>query len=136
MRDYATGQGLARSYAQIAGVVVLLIGVLGLVLGDQSLGGLLNIDLVQDIFHLVTGGVLAYAGFAIRDNATLRTVVGAIGVVFIAVGILGFIDASLFNLMPSRLTMFDNLFHLALGVMSVLVAWFIGREPERTTPPA
>jgi hypothetical protein len=135
MREYTTGQGLARSYAQIAGVVILLVGVMGLVLGDQSMGGLLNIDLVEDIVHLVTGGVLAYAGFAIRDNATVRTVVGAVGVVYIAVGILGFIDASLLNLLPSRLTIFDNIFHLGLGVISVLVAWFIGREPD-TTPAA
>jgi hypothetical protein len=133
MRDFGAGQSLVRSYAQIAGVVILLVGVLGLVLGDQSLGGLLNIDLTEDIVHLVTGGALAYAGFAIRDNATVRTVVGALGVVYIAVGILGFIDKSLFGVLASGYTIFDNLFHLGLGVISVIVAWYIGRERE-TTP--
>jgi hypothetical protein len=130
MVNLGAGGGLVRSYAQIVGVVILLVGVLGLVLGDQSLGGLLNIDLVQDIVHLVTGGVLAYAGFAIRDNATVRTAVGAIGVIYIALGVLGFIDRSLFGLLPNGYTIFDNLFHLGVGVLSVLVAWMIGREGE------
>jgi uncharacterized membrane protein len=132
MRDYGAGQGLVRSYAQIAGVVVLLVGVLGLVLGDQSIGGLLNVDLPEDIIHLVTGGALAYAGFAIRDNATVRTVVGALGVLYIAVGILGFLSPTLFGVLPSGYTIFDNVFHLGLGVISVIVAWYIGREREAT----
>jgi hypothetical protein len=38
----------ARVYAQIVGVVVILIGVVGLILGDQSLGGLLNIDILDE----------------------------------------------------------------------------------------
>jgi hypothetical protein len=48
----------ARLYAQIVGVVIILIGVVGLILGEQSLGGLLNIDILEDIIHLVTGGLL------------------------------------------------------------------------------
>ena len=130
MRQFGEGQSLARSYAQIVGVVVLLVGVLGLVLGDQKLGGLLNIDITEDIVHLVTGGALAYAGFAIRDNATVRTIVGALGVVYLGVGILGFVDDNLFGLIPSGYTVFDNIFHLGLGVISIVVAWFIGRERE------
>jgi uncharacterized protein DUF4383 len=132
MREYTASPGLPRSYAQIAGVVLLLIGVLGLVLGDQSLGGLLNIDLPQDIIHLVTGGALAYAGFAIRDNPTVRTVVGAIGVVYLAIGILGFLDQTLFGVLPNGYTIFDNLFHLGVGVISIVVAWLIGREGDAT----
>lgn len=129
---YREGQGLARTYAQIVGVVLLIAGVLGLVLGDPRAGllGLLNIDLVEDLVHIVTGGILAYAGFMIRDNATVRTVVGALGVVYLVVGVLGFVNASLFGLLPSGLKVFDNIFHLALGVISIAIAWFIGRETE------
>ena len=130
MRQYGEGQSLTRSYAQIAGVVVLLLGVAGLVLGDQKLGGLLNIDITEDIVHLVTGGALAYAGFGIRDNATVRTIVGALGVIYIGIGILGFVDDNLFGLIPSGFTIFDNIFHLGVGVISVLVAWFIGRDRD------
>jgi hypothetical protein len=44
----------ARVFAQIVGVVLLLLGVLGLLLGDQLLLGLVNIDIVEDIIHLLS----------------------------------------------------------------------------------
>ncbi len=67
--------GVAMNYAKIIGVVVLLIGVVGLILGDANrLLGLFNIDLVEDIIHLGTGGLMAYVGFLQRDNGLARTV--------------------------------------------------------------
>ena len=54
---------MARLYAQIVGVVLLLLGLLGLLLGERALLGLVNIDIVEDIIHLLTGGILAYVGF-------------------------------------------------------------------------
>ena len=49
----------ARTYAQILGVVLLVIGVVGLVVGNQTLLGILNTDIFEDIVHLITGGLLA-----------------------------------------------------------------------------
>ena len=128
MLESRGGENLVRSYAQIVGVVIVLLGVLGLVLGEQHLGGMLNIDLVEDIVHLVTGGALAYAGFAIRDNATVRTIVGGLGVVYVVIGVLGFVSSTLFGLIPSGYSIFDNVFHVGLGVLNIAVAWLIGRE--------
>jgi hypothetical protein len=34
---------------------LVLVGVVGLVLGDQVCLGILNIDIVEDIVHLITG---------------------------------------------------------------------------------
>lgn len=118
----------ARTYAQVIGVVVILIGVLGLLLGDELFLGILNIDLVEDIIHLLTGGLLAYVGFGRTDDGTLRTVVGALGVVYLLVGILGFIVPMMFGLIPSGYTIFDNLLHLALGVLGLIVAGVPGRS--------
>lgn len=133
MRSYGEGQNLPRAYAQIVGVVLLLVGVAGLLLGDQRLAGVLNIDLLEDIVHLVTGGILAYVGFGTRDASLQRTVVGGLGVVYILVGVLGFITPTLFGLLPSGYSIVDNLFHLALGVISVAIAWLIGRETSSST---
>jgi len=58
---------MVRLYAKVVGVSVILIGVVGLLLGDKSLLGVLNIDLAEDGIHLLTGGLLAYAGFAVRS---------------------------------------------------------------------
>ncbi len=46
----------ARPYAQILGVVLILVG---LALGNQVWVGILNVDIEEDIEHLITGGLLA-----------------------------------------------------------------------------
>jgi hypothetical protein len=116
----------ARIYAQILGVVLLVIGVVGLVLGNQILLGILNSDIIEDIVHLVTGGLLAYVGFGRVDQALTRTVVGALGVIYLVVGVLGFVVPMIFGLIPLGYTLFDNLLHLALGIVSIVLAWFVG----------
>lgn len=47
---------MVRQYAKYMGIAIVLIGVVGLLLGEQSLLGVLNIDLGEDIVHLATGG--------------------------------------------------------------------------------
>lgn len=110
----------AKTYAQVVGVVLLLLGVVGLVLGDPPpLLGLLNIDIVEDIVHLLTGALLAYVGFGSRDAALNRTIVLGLGVVYLLVGILGFITPTLFGLLSHNYTIADDLFHLLLGVAAI-----------------
>ncbi len=112
---------LARRYALVVGVVLLLTGLLGLVLGEQLFLGILNIDILEDVVHLATGGMLVYAGLA-RDAGLARTLVGALGVVYLVVGILGFVVPMMFGLLPDGYTIFDNLLHLALGIAGIAVA--------------
>jgi hypothetical protein len=120
----------ARIYAQILGVVLLLVGVLGLILGDGLLLGILNIDVVEDIVHILTGGILAYVGFGQADEGLARNVVGALGVIYLLVGVLGFIVPMLFGLIPDGYTIFDNLLHLALGVLSLVIAFGLSGGPQ------
>jgi hypothetical protein len=123
----------ARIYAQIIGVVLLLVGVVGLVLGDQVWLGILNVDIVEDIVHLITGGLLAYVGFGRTDPGLTRTVVGVLGIIYLVVGVLGFVMPMLFGLIPHSYTVFDNLLHLALGILSIALAWFVGAERTAST---
>ena len=123
----------ARIYAQIIGVVLLLVGVVGLVLGDQVWLGLLNVDIFEDIVHLITGGLLAYLGFGRTDLALTRTVVGVLGIIYLVVGVLGFVVPMIFGLIPHGYTAFDNLLHLALGISGIAVAWFVGGERPAST---
>jgi hypothetical protein len=118
---------VVKQYAQVVGVVVILLGIVGLILGDQSLGGLINIDVVEDIVHLLTGALLVYVGFANVDPALRRNVVGVIGIIYLVVGLIGFVDPLLFGLLPSGYSILDNLVHLVLGLLGIAVAWFLGR---------
>ena len=103
-------------------MVLLLIGVLGLLLGDGLLLDILNIDITEDLVHILTGGILAYVGFGRVDAGAARSLVLALGVVYLLVGILGFVVPMLFGLIPTGYTLFDNLLHLALGVLSLVIA--------------
>ena len=128
MRAGTGDRSLVRQYAGIVGVVVILIGIAGLVLGERQLVGALNIDIVEDIVHLVTGGLLAYVGFGQRDDGLARNVVGGLGVVYLLVGVLGFVVPDLFGLLPHEYTVLDNIIHLALGALNIAVAWFVGQR--------
>ncbi len=120
----------ARIFAQVVGVVLLLLGIGGLLLGDGLLIGLLNIDVVEDIVHLLTGGILAYVGFGQRDENVARSVVGGLGVVYLLVGLLGFVLPFLFGLIPSGYTIADNLVHLALGALGIAAGFFLSGGGE------
>jgi hypothetical protein len=124
----------ARTYAQILGVVLILVGLVGLALGNQVWGGILNVDIAEDIVHLITGGILAFVGFGRTDLSVTRNVVGLLGIVYLLVGVLGFPVPTMFGLIPHGYTAFDNLLHLVLGVLSLAVAWwFFGADREART---
>jgi hypothetical protein len=61
-------------------------------------------------------------GFGRTDLVTTRNLVLALGVIYLAVGILGFLVPMMFGLIPHGYTIFDDLLHLALGVLSIVVA--------------
>ena len=115
---------MVRLYAQIMGVVLLLVGVVGLIVGERLVLGILNADILEDIVHLITGGLLAYVGFGRADLGLARNVVLVLGIIYLVVGLLGFVVPTLFGLLPDGYTLFDNLLHLALGVLSIAVALF------------
>lgn len=117
---------MVRLYAQVLGVVLILTGILGLLLGERLLLGILNIDIVEDIVHILTGGLLAYVGFGRPGLALARNVVLGLGVIYLVVGVVGFVVPTLFGLLPDGYTVFDNLLHLALGILSIAAA-IVGR---------
>ena len=123
---------VVKRFAQILGVVLTLVGIVGLVLGDRVWLGILNVDIFEDIVHLLTGGILAYVGFGQTELSTARSVVLALGVVYLVVGILGFVVPMMFGLIPHGYTIFDDLLHLALGVLSLAVALSAPRGTTQT----
>lgn len=120
---------MVRTYAQAVGVVLILLGVIGLLLGEGQLLGLLNVDILEDLIHLASGGLLIYAGLLQRSARFTRGVVGALGAIYLLVGVLGFVIPFLFGLLPHGYSLFDNLVHVALGILSLLI-YAMSRLPE------
>ena len=110
---------MARLYARVVGPTVILIGIVGLVLGNRPIGGALNIDLIEDAIHLSTGGFLIVLGFASVEDRVVRAGVGGLGVVYLAVGVVSFVVPDLFGLIPHEYSGLDNAIHLALGVLGI-----------------
>jgi hypothetical protein len=107
------------------GVVLILIGVAGLVLGDRLLLGIVSITIPKHLAHLLTGGLLVYLGFGQPDEGLARTAVVALGVVYLLVGMLGFVLYALLGL--SSYGVEDNIIHLLVGILSLAVAFISGR---------
>jgi hypothetical protein len=75
---------------------------------------------------------LSYVGFSQMDLSTARSVVLALGIVYLVVGILGFVVPMMFGLIPHGYTIFDDLLHLVLGGLSLAVAFAAPRGTTQT----
>ncbi|RIH84506.1 MULTISPECIES: DUF4383 domain-containing protein [Calidithermus] len=65
---WASYGGWAKSYNQIFGVIYLAVTVLGFI-APGFMTSLLNVNMADNILHLVLGVVLAYVGFMMREPA-------------------------------------------------------------------
>jgi hypothetical protein len=125
-------QTLARVYATVTGATVVLIGIGGLLLGNESLFGVLNIDRAEDAIHLLSGGAMLAAGLLAKNERAVRLVVGVIGVAYLAVGLLAFAEPRMFGLIPHGYdTVLDNLIHLTLGVLGIVIGFVLPSRPLR-----
>ncbi len=108
---------MAKSYGKWGGLILLVLGVIGLFSRPQFIG--LNTEWPETIIHLVAGAVLAYVGFRGAD-AQARTWAYVAGVVFLLIGLVGFVNKNFFGLAPQvGFSTFDNIVHLAYGVVGL-----------------
>jgi hypothetical protein len=119
---------MVREFAQIAGTSLILFGIAGLALGEQHLAGLVNIDLGADLLHLITGALLVWVGFARRAAVLARQAIARTGLLYVLVGVLGFLVPTVFGLVPAGFTLADNLVHLAVGVLALATVWQAARR--------
>jgi hypothetical protein len=103
--------GLNRTIAAIFGVIYLVAGIAGFVL-DSPLFGLFEVNTLHNIVHIVLGAALLYA---MMNAATAAMANRWIGLLLIALGVLGFFVANPFNIIPIGDK--DIWLHLASGVV-------------------
>lgn len=123
---------MARTFALVVGIVFLVVGVLGFIPGlttegGEYLFGIFAVDAMHNLIHLLVG-ILGLAAFY-WNRARLYCQV--LGVVYLAVGILGFIPALVFGeklLGIFAVNLADNLLHLVVGG----AAAYLGFAPQVT----
>jgi len=131
---------MTRTFALVAGIIFLAVGVLGFIPGVTTGAGLLlgifAVDAVHNLIHLLVGalGVAAYY----RERYA-RLYCQGLGIVYLLVGILGFIPALLFgdNLLLGlfSVNLADNLLHLVVGALAAYLGFapqFSGRRISPT----
>jgi hypothetical protein len=115
-----------QTYAQAMGIAIIVLGVVGFLAGEQHLLGLINIDAMEDAVHLLTGGIMAFVGFTQRNTVVVRNVIGGVGVLYLLVGLLGWMSPTLLGLLPHGYTAVDNLVHMILGAVGMILGWAYG----------
>jgi len=103
--------GMARAVAAGFGAVYLGIGVVGFVFGSPMLG-LFEVNELLNLLHVVLGAALLYGS---TSTVTAISISRWVGITLFVVGLLGFVSADGFTVMP--LGGNDIWLHLSTGAI-------------------
>ncbi len=103
---------MAKVYAQVAGVVLLILGVIGFFV-SSLLGA--PTAAFHNLIHLVSGAWGAYAGFR-GGLGGPKTFAQIFGVVYTIVGVVGFLSSGILNSLGIPVSGVYNLIHLVIGL--------------------
>jgi hypothetical protein len=124
---------MQQQTAKVYGILIALLAVLGFVT-DSPTFGFMNTDNVLDFLRVVLAAALLYAGFKSDSESFIRASLVFVGVLYIGMGVLGLMSSTVWGLLPNGLTGFDILFHLATGLVALLVGMKSPVEPSDVTP--
>lgn len=124
--------------AKILGGVLVLVGLLGFIPGitnDGALLGIFGVNALHNIVHLLTGGILLWAGLA-NDGQNARRTNQILGVVYALVAILSFttLTDALLGENASNPAFADAALHVLIA--GALLAVGFGVRDETTSPAA
>jgi hypothetical protein len=124
---------MLRIVARVLGVVVGLLAIVGFFIEGEHLAGIMNVDLALDIIRLIIAAALLYVGFANVPASATRAVVIVVGVLYVLMGLLAFVDPTMFGLLPTGFTGFDIGFHLVVGIGALVLAFLPAASRESST---
>ncbi|HEX7197195.1 MAG TPA: DUF4383 domain-containing protein [Candidatus Limnocylindria bacterium] len=116
---------LAKTWITIAGVVLVLVGILGFIpnplVGSED-GALLPTDAVHNVVHLATGLLALYIAFGMSGANLVNGVIG-FGVLYAIILIVVLLSPTLFGLFSVPANAALHLIHAALAVVSLAVGY-------------
>ena len=134
---------MARLFAQVCGLVFLVVGVGGLAAGSAgppaangggNIGSLvLHLTWARDVLDIGLLAVFAYVGF-VASRRLGRLLVGAVGIVLLTLAIAGFVvgddAAATRGFLGLHFTTALNLLDLVVGALAILSALGTVEDPE------
>ena len=100
------------------GAVLVLLGILGFVMSSPLLS-LFEVNTLHNIVHLASGALTLLA--ASQGIGAMRSWGRILGFIYLAVAIAGFVEPSLYGLMPVNLP--DNLLHVGLAAIFLYIGF-------------
>ncbi|HEX2221099.1 MAG TPA: DUF4383 domain-containing protein [Candidatus Limnocylindria bacterium] len=123
--------GVARTVVLVLGAIYVVVGIVGFIPGlvtggppagmESAQGNLLGIfpvNALHNIVHLAIGAALLYGA---TNTSAAISVARIIGVVYVVVGLLGFVAPDTFGLMPIGGA--DIFLHLATGAILLAIGF-------------
>lgn len=127
-----------RLEAQILGALIGVLAVVGFFLEGSLLFELINVELALDITRAVLAVALLAVGLGRFSDTVVRSVMGFVGGVFAAIGVVALFDPALSGILSIGMTGFDIGLHLVVGVAALALAVVpersLGRRPTATPP--
>lgn len=116
---------MAKTYAKVVGVALLLTGLAGFFMGDRVLMGM-TFSMHHNIIHALTGVIGLWAGFGGSANAA-RMFALIFGAVYTLVAIWGFLGNADLGPLALNLNMPYNVVHLLIGLLGLIAGM---KKPE------
>jgi hypothetical protein len=116
---------MLRTLARVLGIIVAILAVAGFFVEGDHLLGFMNVDIVLDVLRVIIAVALLYVGFGKTTESALRIVLGVVGGMYVLMGIIAIFDRTILGLLPTGFTVFDIIFHLVVGLGSLIAAIFL-----------
>ena len=125
---------LAKWWAALAGVVLVVVGLLGFVsnpiVGSQP-GALLPSDALHNTVHIVTGAIALYIAFGLRGENLANGVLG-FGILYAVIFVAVLVSPNFFGLFVVPANGALHVIHFASAAVSVVVGYMARSTETRT----
>ena len=116
---------MAKTYAKVVGVLLLVVGVLGFLIGgDAAFLGLLHFEATHNVIHLLTGLIGVWVGYRASDKAA-KQFAWIFGVIYTLLALAGFAGLTEIGGALGIMHLMDgayNVVHLVVGVWGIYAA--------------
>lgn len=100
-------------------MVLAVVAALGIVLNVAGAGafiaGILEFDMAHNVVHVLLAAVALGVGYGVKRMDAQRTIAKVVGVVYLALGAVGFVAPNVLGFVGLHLELAENLIHIALG---------------------
>jgi hypothetical protein len=121
-----TNLELARWYAALLGVGLVILGLAGFVenpiVGEPAANPLFVTDAAHNLVHIASGAIALFIAFGLSGTGLANGLL-AFGAAYLVLLLASLASPDLFGLFGGDVNLADHVLHAGLGTLSIAVAW-------------